>query len=431
MIINHNIGGEKMKQATVSFVKGKGNINHNNRKFLTDNIDRDRVKNNIIYVQKDLKEFYKELFQEEVDEYNSNQKRADRKINSYYDKIAKSKQEKLFYEIVVQIGDKDFTQKETASRVLNDYMIDFEARNPNLKVFNAVMHLDEETPHLHIDFVPVSKGYKRGLAKRNSLSKALDGQMSNWYEREREHIKELAEFRGIEIIQKNDPKRAYIPITEYKALKESSKYVLESFKSNLRHMEDMNEGFTDYELKYANAEKRIESTIKSNSKYSKGLFGGAGSYYIQENDMYKLTGTLLRQFLGGDYKLFINKSEKLISSHDFDENKLMQNLLSNKNLFEKINKIELENNRLKKIDKNFNLLKSNFDFLIDLNKQEFERKYEDEIGDLNLELKKYKRMYESQKKQLDEYEYFELDKKLKEHKKNISKSKKIDRELSI
>ncbi len=155
-----------MKQATVSFVKGKGNINHNNRKFLTNNVDRDRVKDNIIYVQKDLRKFYKDIFQDSVDEYNSKQKRADRKIDSYYDKIEKSKQENLFYEIVVQVGDKDFSDKSSVIDVLNDYMISFEERNPTLKVFNAVMHLDEETPHLHIDFVPVSEGYKKGLAKR-------------------------------------------------------------------------------------------------------------------------------------------------------------------------------------------------------------------------------------------------------------------------
>lgn len=422
-----------MKQATVSFVKGKGNVNHNNRKFLTDNIDKDRVKDNIIYIQKDLRGFYKEIFQNEVDQYNLNQKRADRKIDSYYDKIAKSKQENLFYEVVVQVGDKDFSDKSSATKVLNDYMIDFEKRNPTLKIFNAVMHLDEESPHLHIDFVPVAEGYKKGLSKRNSLSKALGGQMVDWYEREREHIKRLAASRNIEIIQKNDPKRSYIPIVEYKALKESSRYILDTFKYNLKHMEDMNEGFTEYKLKYNNAEKRIEDTIKSGSKYSKGIFGTPDSYYIPENEIYKLTGTLLRQFLGDDYKLFTNKAEKLISSYDFDENKLVQNLTENQDLFKQINKLELENKRLKQVEKDYNLLKSEFNYEKEHIKKTTEEKYKNEIQQAKKISEIYKKMLKSLNSDFNElrntFKKYDLSKVVEEKKKNEIKNK--DREIEM
>lgn len=416
-----------MKQATVSFVKGKGNINHNNRKFLTCNVDKDRVKDNIIYIQKDLKEFYKEIFQDEVDQYNLNQKRADRKIDSYYDKISKSKQENLFYEVVVQIGDKDFMDKSSATEVLNDYMINFEKRNPTLKVFNAVMHLDEESPHLHIDFVPVAEGYKKGLSKRNSISKALGGQMVDWYEREREHIKGLAFNRNIEIIQKNEPKRSYIPIIEYKALKEGSRHILDAFKSNLKQMEDMNNGFTEYKFKYDNAEQRIESTIKSNCKYSKGFFGGPGSYYIPENEMYKLTGTLLRQFLGNDYKLFTNKAEKLISSYDFDENKLMQNLTDNKDLFKQINELKLENKRLKQVEKDYNLLKSEFDHDKEHIKKIVEEKYKNEIQQITKKLETRKEIFKSLNSDFNElrntFIKYDLLKVVEEKKKNETKYK--------
>ncbi len=424
-----------MKQATVSFVKGKGNINHNNRKFLTNNVDRDRVKDNIIYVQKDLRKFYKDIFQDSVDEYNSKQKRADRKIDSYYDKIEKSKQENLFYEIVVQVGDKDFSDKSSVIDVLNDYMISFEERNPTLKVFNAVMHLDEETPHLHIDFVPVSEGYKKGLAKRNSLSKALGGQMVDWYEREREYIKNIATLRNIEIIKKNEPKRSYIPIVEYKAIKESSKYVIEAFKENLRHMEDMNRGFVDYKFKYENAEQRIEDTIKSSCKYSKGIFGSRGSYYIQENEMYKITNALLTQFLWKDYELFKDKAEKLISSFDFDEDKLMQNLVDNKNLFKELNKLDLENKRLKQIEKKYNLLKSELDFLKDHIEKTTEEKYKNELEKTKEDLSLYKKAYinsNSEKEDLlNLFNKYELGKVIEEKQKNRFKNKIKDIEIDM
>lgn len=350
-----------MKQATVSFVKGKGNVNHNNRKFITSNVDRSKIEDNMIYVQKDLKKFYKEIFQEAVDEYNANQTRSDRKIESYYDKIFKSKQEKLFYEVVVQVGDKDFTDKDGASRVLNDYMLDFERRNPNLKVFNAVMHVDEQTPHLHIDFVPVAEGYKRGLTRRNSLSKALGGQMVDWYKKEREYIKTLAEFRGIEIVEKNEPKRSYIPIIEFKALKESSKYVIDAFKENIKEIDELNKKFNSYHNNAKRIPELIENTIYNHSIYKKEMLGGGGYYKIPEEHMYELKETLIRQYMSDDFKVFRDGAERLLKSVDFDENKLMQNLVENKELFKRLNDVELENKRLKEIEKEFKEFKKQQD----------------------------------------------------------------------
>lgn len=212
-----------MKKATVSFRRGKGNINHNNRVFVTDNVDKNKTKNNIVYIKKDLKQLYKEIFQSSVDEYNAKQTRADRKIKNYYEKIERSKQEKLFYEIIVQVGDREFEDKDISKKILDKYMKDFEQRNPNLKVCNAVMHLDEDSPHLHIDFVPVAKGYKRGMTKRNSISKALNGQLVNWYEREREYIKDISKSYGVEIVQKNEEKRKYLSVAKYKALQDEIK----------------------------------------------------------------------------------------------------------------------------------------------------------------------------------------------------------------
>jgi len=62
---------------------------------------------------------------------------------------------------------------EIAKTLLDEYMREFEKRNPNLKVFNAVMHLDEATPHLHINFVPVCYGQKQGLSTRVSMKRAI------------------------------------------------------------------------------------------------------------------------------------------------------------------------------------------------------------------------------------------------------------------
>lgn len=97
-----------------------------------------------------------------------------------------------------------------AKEVLDEYARTFQERNPNLILFNAVLHMDEATPHLHLDYIPVAHGYKTGLKTRNSLSKGLqemgiapaigknDTETMHWQKRERDHIAELCKARGIE-----------------------------------------------------------------------------------------------------------------------------------------------------------------------------------------------------------------------------------------
>ena len=168
----------EVKALSISFRSDDGCIEHNNRDFFTDNVDKSRTPNNITYIKRDLRELYHELFDEALAEYNAKQTRPDRQIPDYYEHIRKSKKEKLFQEIIVMFGNSEncgvgSVNWDTAAKLLDEYMSEFERRNPNLKVFNAVMHLDEATPHLHIDFVPVCYGQKQGLSTRVSMKRAI------------------------------------------------------------------------------------------------------------------------------------------------------------------------------------------------------------------------------------------------------------------
>ena len=165
-------------ERTISFMNGKGSIGHNTRSFIADNVDASRTKNNITLIHEDIKQVYHKLFDNALDEYNAKQKRKDRQIKSYYDKISRSKQEKLFYEVIVQIGNRDDTgvgssSAEVATWVLKDYVKKFQLRNLQLYVIGAYIHLDEETPHLHLNFIPWVSGCKRGLETKTSLKAAL------------------------------------------------------------------------------------------------------------------------------------------------------------------------------------------------------------------------------------------------------------------
>ena len=205
-------------ERTISMMVGKGSLNHNNRTFTAKNVDAERSKCNQIYVKESIKQVYHTLFDEALEAYNFKQTRADRRIDNYYDKIRTSKQEKLFHELIVQIGNRDDTNCDMlesvyAQSALEEYMMGFQERNPNLRVFNAVMHLDEETPHLHIDYVPFSTGNKRGLETKVSLKGALkaqgfvgtgrfDTEWKRWVECEKHCLAEIMEHYKMEWLQK-------------------------------------------------------------------------------------------------------------------------------------------------------------------------------------------------------------------------------------
>ena len=205
-------------ERTISMMVGKGSLNHNNRTFIAKNVDSERSKGNKVYVKENIKKVYHTLFDEALEAYNAKQTRADRRIDNYYEKIRTAKQEKLFHELIVQIGNRDDTncnmlESVYAQSALEDYMLGFQERNPNLRVFNAVMHLDEETPHLHIDYVPFSTGNKRGLETKVSLKGALkaqgfigtgrfDTEWKRWVESEKQCLAEIMERYQMKWLQK-------------------------------------------------------------------------------------------------------------------------------------------------------------------------------------------------------------------------------------
>lgn len=201
-------------QKTLSITIGKGSIGHNNRAFFADNIDSNRSQNNVIFHKENIKKVYRELFGTALAEYNAKQKRKDRIIKDYYDHIFHSKQEKPFYELIIQVGNKDDTpcnsdEGKLASQILIEFEKDFQKRNPHVRVFNSVLHMDEHTPHLHIDFVPFATNQKRGLSTRNALTKALEQQgfiakgkfdtsSKLWIDSEKEKLSEIMQKYGIE-----------------------------------------------------------------------------------------------------------------------------------------------------------------------------------------------------------------------------------------
>ena len=253
---------------TISAMVGKGSITHNNRDFIAENVDGERTKNNITYCNEKIQDVYHELFDEALQKYNEKQTRSDRVIADYYEKIRTGKQEKPFHEIILQIGDKDTMGAETengelAKKILDRYMHDFEKRNPNLRVFSAHLHMDEATPHLHIDFIPFTTNSKRGLETRVSLKKALEAQgfiggsrsdteWNQWVASEKEVLSQIMLEHGIEWDQKNTHEK-HKTVSEFKK---------EKLAEEVEKLENKKDELKDQMKTYKNAEEYALVTVR-------------------------------------------------------------------------------------------------------------------------------------------------------------------------
>ena len=220
------------------------------------------------YCNENLKDVYHELFDEALARYNEKQTRSDRRIDDYYEKIRSGKQEKPFHEIILQIGDKDNMGAKTengqlAAKVLDKYMQDFQRRNPTLRVFSAYLHMDEASPHLHIDFVPYTTGSKRGLDTRVSLKQALfalgfkggtrqETELNQWVAYEKEQLAAVMLEHGIEW-EKKGTNEKHLSVLDFEK-KERAKEIAELEQS----ISDGKERLSDIQIQQRKAEQETE-----------------------------------------------------------------------------------------------------------------------------------------------------------------------------
>ena len=222
---------------TISFMTGKGSVNHNSRKFHAKNTDPERSHLNVEYCNENIKDVYHELFDEALARYNEKQTRNDRRIDDYYEKIRSGKQEKPFHEIILQIGDN--------------------------------LHMDEATPHLHIDFVPYTTGSKRGLDTRVSLKQALmalgfkggtrqETELNQWVLAEKQQLASIMLEHGIEWEQKGTHEKHLSLLDFEKQERAKEVAALEEQKAEL---EEHNATIQEVNKKYFDQLENIERKI--------------------------------------------------------------------------------------------------------------------------------------------------------------------------
>ncbi|MFL0493006.1 plasmid recombination protein [Bacillus sp. 179-I 2A5 NHS] len=259
----------------------QSSLSHNNRENIHGNpgIDPARSEENIYFVQKDIRSVYKDVFQEAVDKYNEKQKRNDRKINNYYDKIYKDDKTHEQRELVVAIGEGKDDPKYRGGKkeALKRYAEAFQERNPNLAVYNMVLHDDEANPHLHINYVPNFES-SRGLTRRVGMDRALQQQgvegtgrklIAHWRELETAYIEQLAKEHIPNYERANVGSHKYMKVRQYKEYAEAKSTIenqVQEKETKLQtidhHLKNVEEKTNELQI----TKKKLESDVIDNYK---------------------------------------------------------------------------------------------------------------------------------------------------------------------
>ena len=349
---------------------GNGSLRHNNRSFHAGNVDPERSSLNISYCDEDIRKVYHELFDEALEKFNAKQTRADRRIADYYEKIRSGKQEKLFHEVIIQIGNRDDTPVDSdagkeAVEMLDEYMKGFQERNPNLRVFAAHMHLDEATPHLHIDFVPFTTGSKRGLETRVSLKKALgtqgfagvnkkDSEWARWIQSEKEQLASIMERHSLEWEHKGTA-RPHLDVLDYKV------------QERQKELEELNAKVADREIKAETLEKEIEHMtegIEEISEITKN-FDADPEYQLPEPKGMMTAKTYKVKFVEPLIKKLKELVVKVLHQHIELKKRYEKWRYENYELYNESKRLRYQNEDLRDENKNLRLALKDFESLYD------------------------------------------------------------------
>lgn len=312
---------------TISAMLGKGNENHNSRKFIAHNVDSSRTSQNVEYKSIKIQSAYHILFDDALKRYNDKQTRSDRVIKNYYEKIRTSKQEKPFHEVIIQIGNKDdmnasSSEGKLAKAILDDYMKSFQERNSSLYVFSAHLHMDEETPHLHIDFIPYITGSKRGLDTRVSLKQALaqlgfkggsrnDTEWNQWITSEKQVLANIMEQYNVKWLQLGTHEKHLSVLNYEKKMRQEEINALSTSISQLSHQkETLNDDLEQVKNEINEIETKLYSLKEDEQEFYKI------SEEVDKDEIWKIpeppTIMSAKQYYNKIIKPFIEKLRKVV-----------------------------------------------------------------------------------------------------------------------
>lgn len=221
------------KSAITSKSKLAGVAKHNLRKYKSEEYSANNIF--LIYgtdnLVQDVKAVYHQEFDEALKVYNENQTRADRKIEDYFEHVA-NKEQDMAVEIIIQIGDRAYWQQHYENKcymkkIYSMMLAELQYLLPEFVVANAVVHMDEDSPHMHVVGVPVATGYKKGLSKQVSKRKVFTKEVLS--EVLQDELRAVANTKvkiafDEQVREKSKGRNHDLSVMEYKVLKEEIRY---------------------------------------------------------------------------------------------------------------------------------------------------------------------------------------------------------------
>lgn len=221
------------KSAITSKSKLAGVAKHNLRKYKSEQYSANNIF--LIYgtdnLVQDVKAVYHQEFDEALKAYNENQTRADRKIEDYFEHVA-NKEQDMAVEIIIQIGDRAYWQQHYENKcymkkIYSMMLAELQYLLPEFVVANAAVHMDEDSPHMHVVGVPVATGYKKGLSKQVSKRKVFTKEVLS--EVLQDELRAVANTKVMiafdeQIREKSKGRNHDLSVMEYKVLKEEIRY---------------------------------------------------------------------------------------------------------------------------------------------------------------------------------------------------------------
>jgi hypothetical protein len=349
--------GCKDMRASISFNQShKSNMSHNNREntFGNPDIDKNKTHLNIEYVRKSIQGVYEEIFDESVKEYNANQKRADRKIGDYYTKIHNDSKTHEQRELIVAVGKKDDAiDSEKKKIILDIYAKQFQATNPNLAVYNMVLHLDEANPHLHINYVPNFESSK-GLKKRVGMDKALQQQgisgkgmdlIGKWREQETAKIENLAKEHIPNFERDNIGRHKYMKVRQYKEYAEVKSVLEVEIEKQLELKKELHEKIKAQEERYHAQDVKI---ARMEQEWQKGTIALKKQKSVLETE-----NKSLEKVIKQNEEIFRKKEQEIDIQNELLSQLIFQNGMKHESIKELEQKEETMKTEIECINRRF------------------------------------------------------------------------------
>ena len=339
---NKNIKNNIFNNNAIQNARGLSKVNKHNLRKYDNNQELITILRGSNNLYEDVKELYKQEFEEARLEYNKKQTRNDRKIDDYFTHISNNNKSDLACEIIIELGDmfywedKEENYKKKMNLVFEEQLLDLENIIPTFKIASAVVHYDESSPHLHIVGVPIKNGRKNGMKKQVGKSDIFTKDSLKLIQ-EKMRVKCINSFNKIyktnmKLKAKELGRNEDIQVQNMKKYYELKR----QNEANKKRLEDVNKKSNDT-IKKSNQVKEIIDNLKptlinkENFTINKNQLNEINSYIDQVNNNVSDIRNV------NDLTIILNDFENDLQNHDKQVKKLQETIYNQQDEIQTLN----------------------------------------------------------------------------------------------